>query len=56
MDDLKTLSVEQVKILRRHLALVFKHEIDGPDPDGSLGVIHSGRPPHSPDDPGLIRC
>ena len=30
----------QCKMIRRHLALVFKHEIDVPDPSGILQSIH----------------
>jgi hypothetical protein len=53
------LNNDQVKTIRRHLALVFKHEIDPsmPDEDGELQSIHDG--PKTPSPFGtdvLIRC
>lgn len=38
------LSQPQVGMIKRHLALVFKHEIDPsiPDPTGELQSIHDG--------------
>lgn len=33
---------EQGEMIKRHLALVFKHEIDAPDPTGELQQIHDG--------------
>ena len=37
----------QSQMIRRHLNLVFKHEIDPsmPDPTGELQEIHDGKPP-----------
>lgn len=58
------LNAAQVRVMRNHLNLVFKHEID-PSIDGgkpeviaALDAIHSGKPkPHNPfEDTGLIRC
>lgn len=43
-----TLTEEQVQIIKNHLALVFKHEIDFPDPTGELQAIHDGKPPKLP--------
>lgn len=39
------ISIEQTQMIRRHLALVFKHEIDPsmPDPNGELQDIHDGK-------------
>lgn len=43
-----TLTAEQVKIIKNHLALVFKHSIDTPDPTGELQAILDGvKPPKS---------
>lgn len=40
-----TISESQSKMIRRHLNLVFKHEIDPsmPDPTGELQAIHDGK-------------
>lgn len=43
-----TLTPEQVKIIKNHLALVFKHSIDTPDPTGELQAIHDGVKPPKP--------
>jgi hypothetical protein len=49
----KQIGTEELAMIRRHLALVFKHEIDPsmPDPTGELQHIHDtpGREP-------IIRC
>ena len=39
--------VAQVEMIKNHLALVFKHEIDPsmPDPTGELQLIHDGNLP-----------
>jgi len=39
-----SLSKDQTDVVKRHLALVFKHEIDPsiPDPTGELQAIHNG--------------
>jgi hypothetical protein len=57
------LSVKQVEMIKRHLALVFKHEIDPsiPDPKGILQAIHDGTGfPHTDGAPTkpevLYRC
>jgi len=38
---------ETLDMIRRHLNLVFKHDIDPsmPDPTGELQTIHDGKPP-----------
>lgn len=50
------LSVQQVDIIKRHLSLVFKHEIDPSYPNQeSLNQIHNGS--NTNDRPELIaRC
>lgn len=62
--DTNKLSESQVKMIKRHLALVFKHEIDpsyGGNPS-ELQAIHDGKPEFPPNhtifeggEP-LIRC
>lgn len=39
-----TVPADKVQMIRRHLTLVFKHEIDPsiPDPTGELQKIHDG--------------
>lgn len=37
------LNDDQARIVKNHLALVFKHEIDTPDPTGELQAIHDGK-------------
>lgn len=53
----KTLSEAQVEIIRNHLNLVFKHEIDPTFGDEKkqeeLGKIHS---PRAPNPGALIKC
>ena len=51
----KEISEAQTDMIKRHLALVFKHEIDPsiPDPDGSLQAIHDGNKPNGET---LLRC
>lgn len=41
----KELSQQQTEMIKRHLSLVFKHEIDPsmPDPTGELQQIHDGK-------------
>lgn len=55
----------QTATVKRHLSMVFKHEIDPslPDPTGELQAIHDGPTPHIPHnlprlDGGetLVRC
>lgn len=51
-------TVEQMEMIQKHLALVFKHEIDSFYPNqGELNDIHSGKPsnPFSPHDT-IVRC
>lgn len=56
-----TLSESQVKMIKRHLALVFKHEID-PSMGGDQSVlqaIHDGKPTNEhiiPQSEVLYRC
>lgn len=66
------LNAKQTKLIKQHLSLVFKHEIDPsmPDPTGELQAIHDGvqpivKPPHKPKppqtgyppfNPGPLRC
>jgi len=52
---------KQAAIIRNHLTLVFKHEIDPsmPDPTGELQAIHDGAPPKPvlpPNTQFLARC
>ena len=51
-----TLTPEQLECVRRHLALVFKHEIDpsmgSDDEQKALNKLHRPKGPHD----GLIRC
>lgn len=50
---------EETATIKRHLALVFKHEIDPsiPDPTGVLQATHDGTPlPQVPPSEVLYRC
>jgi hypothetical protein len=40
------LSTRETTLIKQHLALVFRHEIDPsmPDPTGELQAIHDGKP------------
>lgn len=40
----ESLDAQQLKIIENHLNLVFKHEIDTPDPTGELQATHDGKP------------
>jgi len=44
--DAATMSAEQRELIRRHLALVFQHDIDpsagGPEAQAKLNAIHEG--------------
>lgn len=56
-----SLNDKQVRMVRNHLALVFKHEIDPsmPDPTGEMQAIHDGITiPSGTGIPGdmLLRC
>ncbi len=46
-DGNSELSPNQVDMIKRHLNLVFKHDIDPsiPDPTGQLQAIHDGAKP-----------
>lgn len=57
ISETKTLGERETDMVKRHLALVFKHEIDPsmPDPDGTLQGIHNAKPIPSSDDM-QIRC
>lgn len=60
------LTADQVQVIRNHLSLVFKHEIDpsiarpGTPEASALDAIHSGKwpkmPPMDYEGAGLIRC
>ena len=56
------LTEEQVEIIKNHLHLVFKHEIDGMYEKDKLQEIHDGtsntKPPHwlNPGNDTKIRC
>lgn len=43
----QALGEKETATVKRHLAIVFKHEIDPsmPDPTGSLQSTHDGKPP-----------
>lgn len=56
------LNAKQTKLIKQHLSLVFKHDIDPsmPDPTGELQAIHDAaqpivkpivKPPHNPKPP-----
>lgn len=47
ISETKTLGEKELEMVKRHLALVFKHEIDPsiPDPGGTLQDIHDAKPP-----------
>lgn len=49
-DSNSELSQGQVDMIKRHLNLVFKHDIDPsiPDPTGELQAIHDGTPHAKP--------
>lgn len=62
-----SLAAEQVQVIKKHLALVFKHEIDpsqgSPEHQATLQEIHDAfkpskppRPPKRPGDTTLYRC
>jgi hypothetical protein len=65
-EQVKTLNEEQVNIIKRHLALVFKHEIDpsqssDPKVQQELQDIHDGvkpssRPPYNGPGKEIYRC
>jgi hypothetical protein len=64
-NDKQSLTVPQVDMIRNHLNLVFKHEIDPsmPDPTGVMLNIHDGGQPFKPSDglanwpfPTTYRC
>lgn len=60
--DPKTLTKEQLDLVKRHLNLVFIHEIDpsmgGKEQQNKLNEIHNGKiPPEWPDgSPMKMRC
>lgn len=55
----KQLTPAQVDIVRRHLNMVFKHEIDpsfgGPEKQSALDKIHQHNANAKPGDP-MVRC
>src|SRR5210317_1520036 len=59
IENPETIDAEKVDMIKRHLALVFKHEIDPsmPDPDGELQATHDGKPTYCEDTPPeRLRC
>ncbi len=38
----RPIPAEVVRVIENHLALVFKHDIDAPDPTGVLQATHDG--------------
>lgn len=58
--DAGSLTVSQTDLVKRHLALVFKHEIDPqagpPEVQARLNDIHSGQKMTLPGSGPLIRC
>jgi hypothetical protein len=54
------LTCEQVEIIQRHLALVFKHDIDpkvgSTQKKAELQQIHDGKPTNTGHGSVLIRC
>ena len=61
LKDGRGIGAGQTDMIRRHLALVFKHEIDPsmPDPTGELQAIHDGNHPfNKPPSPSgmVVRC
>lgn len=55
MTGSETLSPHQTGLLKRHLDLVFVHDIDAPDPTGDLQAAHDGVRP-KPLAGGVKRC
>jgi hypothetical protein len=64
-ESAKELNAQQTDMVKRHLALVFKHEIDpsysiDPKVQEDLQNIHDGknqnRPPHWTGGEGKLRC
>jgi hypothetical protein len=57
--EVPVLNSEQFTCVAKHLALVFKHEIDPsagpPEHQAELDEIHASIAPHTPSSP-LIRC
>ncbi len=45
ISETSELNEKQVEIIKNHLNLVFKHEIDGIYEKGELQNIHDGKPP-----------
>lgn len=58
LTDTKSLNEDQTEKIRRHLNLVFLHDIDPKAGDQSvqdmLNQIHSGKPPLKPGGGGVI--
>lgn len=59
VDSINELTHEQVEMIKNHLALVFKHEIDpamgNADHQEELNEIHSGKKPKPPKEL-IMRC
>ena len=62
LKDGRGIGAGPAEMIRRHLSLVFKHEIDPsiPDPTGELQAIHDGKPPFQGKPPFngdiVVRC
>jgi len=57
ISDKSALTIDQGEMVKRHLGLVFKHELDAPDPTGDLQAIHDGKPPIKPNPSDVVyRC
>lgn len=59
--DAKTITAEQTKTIKKHLALVFKHEIDpsmgNEEHQAELNQIHKPKPGNFPhNDDTIYRC
>ena len=61
----KTIGEKETEMIKKHLNLVFKHEIDpsmrGPEHQAELNNIHSPQSvkpntPYLPDDGSVLRC
>ena len=60
ISESENLSKEQTKVIKKHLNLVFKHEIDPSMGDQAhqekLNEIHKPNKPFNPGNSGLLRC
>jgi len=60
LDNPQELNVRQTTIIKRHLALVFKHDIDPsqgtPEHQAELQQIHDGTATHTDPSTLIMRC